>query len=203
MSNPIPREYSIIVYKRVIEYLRKIRLFMMSRQRAAHIQRMEEDSVELFPELRESDSERLLVAVCAHDLFRDVEPRKLMKISKIWNLKITKVETFAPVLLHGKVASEYLKRRFKLNDEEILDAVAYHTSGMPTDSLIVKLLVVLDTLEHGRSFDGVDELRTVAKRSVNEGYTEVIKNKIKYALNHALLILPQTVEAWNFLRGVR
>ncbi len=176
---------------------------MVSRQRAAHIQRMEEDSVELFPELCESDKERLLVAVCAHDLFRDVESKKLVKISKIWNLKITKVEAFAPVLLHGKVASEYLKRRFKLSDEEILDAVAYHTSGMPTDSLIVKLLVLLDTLERGRNFDGVDELRAIAKRSLDEGYIEVIKNKIRYALNHSLLILPQTVEAWNFLRGVR
>ncbi len=203
MSKLIPRKSSAIMYKRVIEYLRKIRPFMVSRQRAAHIQRMEEDSVELFPKLSEFDAERLLVATCAHDLFRDVEPGKLVKISKIWNLKITKVEAFAPVLLHGKVASEYLKRRIKINDEEILDAVSYHTSGMATDSLIVKSLVILDTLEHGRKFDGVGKLRTIAKRSVDEGYIAVIKNKIVYALNNALLILPQTVEAWNFSRGVR
>jgi len=190
------------VYRQVIEYLKTIRKFMVSRQRAAHIQRMEEDAWE-FSKLHKVAYEKLQLAICAHDLFRDIEPEKLIKISRIWGLKITKLEKFAPVLLHGKVASEYLRNRFNLKDIEILDAVAYHTSGIPTDSPIVRSLVILDTLEHGRTFKGADELRAIAKRSLNKGYVEVIKNKIEYALNEGLLVLPKTVETWNFLRGVR
>ncbi|WP_456398481.1 bis(5'-nucleosyl)-tetraphosphatase (symmetrical) YqeK [Mesoaciditoga sp.] len=191
----------ITKYERVIERLREYRKYMVSRQRAAHIQRMEEDAVKL-SEIHNLDLEKILVAVCAHDLFRDVKGEKLLKVAKIWKINVTQEERSFPLLLHGKVASEFLKRRFDVKDQEILDAVAFHTSGMATNSRIVKALVVLDTLEHGRNFPGVDTLRECAKRSLDDGYKGVIKNKIKYALDNDFVVLVKSVETWNYMKGV-
>jgi predicted HD superfamily hydrolase involved in NAD metabolism len=189
-------------YKQVIELLRKYRKFMVSRQRAAHIQRMEEDA-EKISQIHHLDLDRLLVAVCAHDLFRDIDPKVLLKIAKAWNISITQEERYFPLLLHGKIASEFLKRRFEIKDEEILDAVSYHTSGVPTKSNLVKALVILDTLEHGRKFPKVDELREIAKSSLDKGYESVVKNKIIYALNNDLIVLVKSVETWNYIKGVK
>ncbi len=174
---------------------------MVSSQRAAHVERMEEDGKKL-AKVHDLDESKVTLAVCAHDLFRDTKPDKLLKMANVWNVKITKEERYLPLLLHGKVASEYLKRRFNVEDVEILDAVSYHTSGMPTNSKIVKALVVLDTTEHGRNFDGVEELRKIVWRSLDDGYAAVIKNKICYALLHDLLILEKTVQTWNYLKGL-
>ena len=195
------KEHSTTVYKQVIEYLRKIRPFMVSRQRAVHIERMEEDGKKL-SKIHGLNESQLTLAVCAHDLFRDARSDNLLKMAKIWDVEITKEEGYLPLLLHGKIASEYLKRHFDIKDKEVLDAVSYHTSGMPTDSKIVKALVVLDTTEHGRNFDGVEELREIAWQSLDEGYAAVIKNKIGYALLHDLLILEKTVQTWNYLKGL-
>ncbi len=165
------------------------------------MERMEEDGEKL-AKVHNLNESKIILAVCAHDLFRDTSPDKLSKMAKIWNVEITKEERYLPLLLHGKIASEYLKRRFHVEDAEILDAISYHTSGMPTNSKIVKALVVLDTTEHGRKFDGVEELRKIAWRSLDEGYDAVIKNKIAYALLHNLLILEKTVQTWNYLKGL-
>ncbi|WP_051962524.1 bis(5'-nucleosyl)-tetraphosphatase (symmetrical) YqeK [Mesoaciditoga lauensis] len=186
-------------YKQVIELLEKYREFMVSRQRAAHIQRMEEDGIEL-SQIHHLDSEKLLIAVCAHDLFRDTRPDVLLKMAKVWNIPLTDEERAFPLLLHGKIAGEFLKRRFGIRDEEIITAVAHHTSGVPTESKIVKALVILDTIEHGRAFPGVDELRKTAKESLDECYEKVIKNKIEYALDNDLLVLIKSVETWNYLK---
>lgn len=195
------KEPSTTVYKQVIEYLRKIRPFMVSRQRAAHIERMEEDGKKL-SKVHDLNESQIILAVCAHDLFRDTKPGSLLKMANVWDVETTKEERYLPLLLHGKIASEYLKRRFDIEDKEVLNAVSYHTSGMPTDSKIVKALVVLDTTEHGRNFDGVEELRKIVLQSLDDGYAAVIKNKIGYALLHDLLILEKTVQTWNYLKGL-
>lgn len=175
---------------------------MVSRQRAAHIERMEENAVSL-AKVHSVDMKRLMVCVDAHDLFRDVEPAKLTKIANLWNIQITPVERHVPLLLHGKISSEYLRRHFKIEDKEILDAIAYHTSGIPTDSPIVMAMFILDSTESGRDFEGVEELREIALKSLKKGYEAIIKNKIVYAVTNDLLILPESVESWNDLRGVR
>ncbi len=201
MQRHAGRGLSTTVYKQVIEYLRKIRPFMVSRQRAAHMERMEEDGKKL-SRIHNLDESKIILATCAHDLFRDTNPDKLLKIASVWKLQITKEERYLPLLLHGKIASEYIKRRFSVDDAEILDAISYHTSGIPTNSKIVKALVVLDTTEHGRKFDGVKKLREIACKSLDTGYDAVIKNKIAYALIHDLLILEKTVQTWNYLKGL-
>ncbi len=175
---------------------------MVSRQRAAHIERMEEDAISL-AKAHSVDVERLMICVDAHDLFRDVKPEKLKKIANLWNIQITPVERHVPLLLHGKISSEYLRRHFKIEDKEILDAIAYHTSGMPTYSPIVMAMFILDSTESGREFEGVEELRQIAMISLRKGYEAIIKNKIIYAVTNDLLILPESVETWNNLRGIK
>ncbi len=192
---------SLTVYRGVIEELRRIRRFMVSRPRAAHIERMEKDAIE-FAKDHGLEKERLLVAVCAHDLFRDTNPQRLLKISKVWKIEPSTVEFHVPLLLHGKVSAEFLKRRFSIFDEEILDAVAFHTSGIPTESTVVKAMVIIDTTEFGRDFEGVKRLRELSRMSIDEGYEAVIANKIIYAVKNDLLVLPETVVAWNSLKGV-
>ncbi len=175
---------------------------MVSEERIAHILRMEEDAVD-FAKIHGVDLERLKVAICAHDLFRDTSDMILIRIAKIWDIPLEKEEQAFPILAHGKVAAEFLRRRFTIKDDEIFNAVAYHTSGCPTRSKIVMSLVVLDTLEHGRKFEGVEELREIAAKSLEKGYEAVIKNKIVYALNRELLVLSESVRTWNYLKGVK
>lgn len=189
------------VYRGVIEELRRMREFMVSRPRAAHIERMEKNALR-YAETHKIDSDKLLVAVCAHDIFRDTEPVRLFRIAKVWNLGMSVPERYVPLLLHGKVSAEYLRRRFAVSDGEILDAVAFHTSGIPTSSPIVKAMVIIDTTEIGRNFDGVKKLRELSNESVDAGYEAVIANKILYAIENGLLVLPETVETWNSLKGV-
>ncbi len=175
---------------------------MVSRRRAAHIERMEEDAVVL-ARAHSIDLDKLIVCVDAHDLFRDVDPEKMIKIARVWKIKMSAVEKSVPLLLHGKISAEYLKRRFKIKDQEILKAVSYHTSGIPTDSPVVMAMFILDSTESGRDFEGVDELREIAMKSLREGYEAIIKNKLIYAITNNLLVLPETVKTWNSLRGVR
>ncbi len=145
------------------------------------------------------DPRRVEIAATSHDLFRDVPPWKLLKIAEIWNLDIEPVERAHPVLLHGKIASEFLKRRFGCEDESILLAVAYHTSGHPKLDEIGKILLISDTVGFDREFKDVDRMRKIALEDLEMAFREVIKNRMVYAIETGRYVLPKSVETWNEL----
>ena len=104
-----------------------------------------------------------------------------------------------PILLHGKVAAEFVKRRFKINDSDILTGIAFHTSGYKDLGIYGKVLFLADSLEETRTYPNVNKLRELAFKDIEVAYFEVLRNKIIYALSRDLLILPESVESWNNL----
>ncbi|MDK2885514.1 MAG: hypothetical protein PWP54_72 [Thermosipho sp. (in: thermotogales)] len=135
----------------------------------------------------------------SHDLFRDIKYDKLFKISQVYSIEITLHDKTNPILLHGKVAAEFVKRRFKIYDVDILSGIAYHTSGYKDFGIYGKVLFLADSLEETRTYPNVNELRKLAFKDIDIAYFEVLRNKIIYALSRDLLILPESVESWNSL----
>ncbi len=143
------------------------------------------------------DPRKLEIAALSHDLFRDVPPRKLLKLSEIWNLEMEDVERRHPILLHGKVAAEFLKRRFEFTDKSVLLAVSYHTSGHPDMDEIGMALVISDTVGFDRDFPSAEKLREIAYRDFKKAFVEILKNRMVYALSTNRYLLPKSVETWN------
>ena len=179
---------------RILFYAR----FMMRPERLQHTISVRDFAL-ILSQIHGVDPRRVEIAAVSHDLFRDVPPWKLLKIAEIWNLEIEKVERSHPVLLHGKVASEFLKRRFGCKDESILLAVAYHTSGHPKLDEIGKILLISDTVGFDRDFDDVERIRKIAFMDLEMAFREVIRNRMVYAIETGRYVLPKSVETWNEL----
>jgi predicted HD superfamily hydrolase involved in NAD metabolism len=135
----------------------------------------------------------------AHDIFRDINQRKLLKLARGYNLSLTDEEKLHPILLHGKLAAEFLRFRFNVEDEELLDAVRYHTSGYKNFGIYGKLLFLADSLEETRNYPNVNKLREIAFKDIEMGYFEVLRNKLIYAIERNLFILKESIESWNEL----
>lgn len=64
----------------------------------------------------------------------------------------------APVL-HQFTGAYLARTQFGVTDEDVLNAIVYHTSGRENMSALEKLIFLADMLESDRDFEGVDELR--------------------------------------------
>jgi len=60
------------------------------------------------------------------------------------------VERAKPSLLHGRACAVVLKERFKINDDEVLKAIAVHTEGGRNMSPLAKVLYIADKMEVSR-----------------------------------------------------
>lgn len=76
-------------------------------------------------------------------------------------------EVPAPVV-HQYTGAYLAEHRFGIGDEEILDAIRYHTSGREDMTPLGKLIFLADMLESGREFDGIEELRKAFWRDLDE-----------------------------------
>ncbi|WP_448375782.1 bis(5'-nucleosyl)-tetraphosphatase (symmetrical) YqeK [Fervidobacterium sp.] len=150
------------------------------------------------------DKDKLKIMALSHDLFRDLEPRRLRKLAVGYGIEISDLLEKKPILLHGFIAAEFLKKKYGIEDEDVLLGVGYHTSGHPSFGTYSKALALADSLELSRIYERVNQLRELAFYDIDIAFVEVIRNKICYAVNNNLYLLPQTISTWNkLMEGAR
>ena len=86
-------------------------------------------------------------------------------------------------LEHGDKAADYLRDVVGLHDEDIINAVRWHTIGRPGMSLLEKVIKIADNLEPGRQFPGVEELRNSIDDNVDITLLMLMKHTRDYVLS--------------------
>ena len=93
------------------------------------------------------------LAGIAHDLAKEMDNKQMLKIVKTAGYDISPLEEGKPNLLHGKSAAVLLRERFSIHNEDILEAVAYHTSGQENMHALAKVIYIADKTEFSRTID--------------------------------------------------
>ena len=102
-------------------------------------------------------------------------------------------------LSHGKVAALVMKRDFGIEDQEIIDAVSYHTTGRSGMSDLEKVIYLADTIEPGRNYPGVEQLRQAAYKNLNEACLMALSRSIDYIDSRGLKLDNDTAQAKRYL----
>ena len=98
----------------------------------------------------EADLEKAELAGLLHDCAKELPEKKLIKICRDHGEKISTMEFKQPFLLHGKAGACLARNKFGVEDEEVLDAIRYHTTGRPAMTLLEKIVFVADYIEPNR-----------------------------------------------------
>lgn len=146
-----------------------------------------------------AEPENAAVAGLLHDVAREIEPGRLLILAEEWGLVLYEVDKKVPVLLHGTVGAELLRREWKLENPQILTAVAQHITGAPVMSLLSQTVFIADYAEPGRKFSAAETARLLAKENRVRALKYVFRRGIQYVLDRGFLLHPLTVEAWNQL----
>ncbi|MDF2884673.1 MAG: phosphohydrolase [Clostridiaceae bacterium] len=178
----------------IINYLEK----NLNNHRYIHSLNVSKTAVKL-AELYGADINKAKIAGLIHDCAKKLSNEELLIIFKNNNIKVDAVSINSPQLLHGWAAAIIAEQTMGINDEEILSAVKYHTTGKKNMSLLEKIIYIADYIEPGRDFEGVDELRKMAYESLDEGLLKAFDSTIEYVIERNQLIHLDTIEGRNFL----
>ncbi len=147
------------------------------------------------------DEARAELAILGHDVARAAKKGEILRQANRFGLSPLDVELKAPVTLHGPVGAELLKHEDGLDDEEILAAVRFHTTGHPTLTQLGLLVFIADKLEPRKikSYPYQHELLHIARESLQQAVLEFLCRESALRLQQRRPVHPNSVATVNAL----
>ncbi|NEU31617.1 HD domain-containing protein [bacterium LRH843] len=146
----------------------------------------------------QADEKKAELAAIFHDYakFRDKnEMRKLVK-DKLPDKTILE---YGDELLHAPCGAYFLEQEVGIVDEDILDAIRYHTTGRPNMTVLDKVIFLADYIEPGRRFKGVEEVRELACKNLDEALLQALENTVSFLMKRRQPVFWSTIATYNDL----
>ncbi|WP_158737489.1 bis(5'-nucleosyl)-tetraphosphatase (symmetrical) YqeK [Alteribacillus sp. YIM 98480] len=100
-------------------------------------------------------------------------------------------------LLHAPAGAYLVNKEIGIEDEEILSAIFWHTTGKAKMNTLEKILFLADYIEPNRIFPGVDEVREAAEKNIDHAIVMALRNTIVFLMKKNQRVFPQTLYAYN------
>ena len=96
------------------------------------------------------DKKRAFFTGLVHDIAREYSKEDLVEWAAKDGMPVRDLDLASPVLLHGRAGAMVLKKEFGVADQDLLDALAAHTTGTKGMKTLAKILFVADYIEPKR-----------------------------------------------------
>ena len=189
--------------------LKELALSLLTEKRYRHTQGVRETAglmCERFGGEYENDeimslSEKADLAVCFHDIFRGRPVSELDELADRYGIP----ERYKgnPNLAHGKLAAAAMKDDYGIEDEDVINAVSYHTTGRENMTLLEKIVFLADAIEPNRDYPGVVRLRQLAETDLDASCLASLEGTIGFLESSGMKeseIDQDTIRARDWLR---
>lgn len=150
------------------------------------------------------DPDKAYLAGFYHDCMKIRDKDQLKKEAEAYGLAWTAEFEEAPQVVHGFLGALVAEKRYGIQDQDILNAIRYHTTGRPGMSDLEKIIYLADYAEPERNFDGVEEARKDISKSLDLAMLKSLNRTLKFLIDKNIYMTSQSVEARNdFLKKVQ
>lgn len=147
------------------------------------------------------DSDRAETAGLLHDCAKCLNLTKMLKICEKSGLELSEFERNSGSLLHSKAGAVLAQTKYGIKDEDILNAIKYHTTGRPGMSLLEKIIFVADYIEPSRdSAPNLPAVRALAFDSIDECVLQILKDTLSYLGTNSAQVDPMTQKTYEYYR---
>lgn len=101
---------------------------------------------------------------------------------------------------HSKDGAELAKDFFNIYDENVLNAIKYHTTGKESMNTLEKIIFIADKIEQSRNYEGVEELRKIAYEDLDKAIVKSLENTINYVKKRNLELDEESLKALKYLK---
>ncbi|BCZ44719.1 phosphohydrolase [Clostridium gelidum] len=142
--------------------------------------------------------EKAEIAGLAHDVAKNLSKARMKEMMEENNIMLSQVEEKNPNLWHSIIAPIEAKEKLGIEDEEILDAIRWHTTGKEDMSILTKIIYISDMIEPSRNFDSIEDIRKFTLEDLDKGVYYGLTHSIEFLLIKNLLIDENSMRARNY-----
>lgn len=147
------------------------------------------------------DLEKAQVAGLLHDCAKCIPNEKKLKLCRQNEIPISEVEEKSPFLLHAVLGAYLAREKYEIKDQDILNAIACHTTGKPDMSLLEKIIFIADYIEPMRSkAENLPLIRRLAFEDLDQAVYITLRDTLLYLEKEKSCLDNQTIIAYNYYR---
>lgn len=163
--------------------------------RFEHVQRVEATAVRLAAKYG-VDQEKASIAGLVHDYAKQRPDQDFIDAIKANQLD-PDLLNWNNAIWHGVVGPVFIKAELHIYDEEILDAVRYHTTGNRFMTPLAQIIYMADYIEPGRDFDGVEQARLLTDQDLALAVAYQTKHTLAYLIANNQPVYLKTLATYN------
>ena len=129
----------------------------------------------------EVDVDKAELAGLLHDCAKCIDSEDTFDECKKYDIKLTDVEKRNPFLIHSKLGAVHAKKLYGVDDEDIISAIRFHTTGKPDMTMLEKIIFIADYIEPGRDkAPNLKEIRKMSFVDIDEAMYMILKDTLDY-----------------------
>ena len=144
------------------------------------------------------DINKAEIAALCHDAAKNIDNTELFKIMKEHNIELSIDEINTKNIWHAIVGPIVSKEVFGIVDEDILNAIRWHTTGRENMSTLEKIIYLADVIEPSRKFNGIEAIRECALKDLDAAMVMALTHTTIYLLERGFAVDINTVKARNY-----
>ena len=188
------------VYSPEIEAINAKLHSVLTPKRYKHTQGVAQEALQLAGRYG-ADSDKAYIAGLLHDCAKCLTDEEKLELCDKYGLVLDDILKSQPDLTHSFLGAKIAETEYGITDSEILDAIAYHTTGRPDMSLLEKIVFIADYIEPNRDyFEGLDKVRELAYEDIDKAVITSLENTINYNKKKKRLIHPLGIAALEYLK---
>ena len=150
-----------------------------------------------------ADEKKAAVAGILHDITKEMPEEEQLKLISDSGIKLSLLESKSNKLWHSISGSIYVQKVLKIDDEEIINSIKYHTTAKENMTLLEKIIFIADFLSDDRKWENTDYFRSLALENLDEALIYGLKITIDGLLKRDRLIADNTFKAYNYANLIK
>lgn len=144
-----------------------------------------------------ADEQKAELAGLLHDITKEFDKEEQLKIINNGGIILDSIQLKVPKLWHSISGSVYIKTELNIIDNDIVNAVRYHTTGRAGMSLLEKIIYVADFTSADRKYRGAATMRAKSLKSLEEAMLYSYKFTISNLTKQNLFVHPDELNCYN------
>ncbi len=134
-----------------------------------------------------------------HDCAKDYPADMKRRFCKEYHIPVDDIMKKQIDLTHPFLGAEVAKREYGVEDEEILEAIRWHTTGKPDMTVLDKIIFIADYIEPNRKkFDGLETARKLAYEDLDKAMKYILESTIEYVKERNRNLHPYSIKALEY-----
>lgn len=147
-----------------------------------------------------ADEEKAEIAGLLHDICKELPKPQMLQMLRENGIITDNADKKPSGIWHAAAALVYLKQTLGVEDEELLGAVRWHTSGHAGMTKLEKIIYMADMCSAERDYPEVEGLRRLLCEDLNKAFTQALCDSIRWLKEENREIDPDSAAALADMR---